>query len=68
MSVHDGEREVRIFKPYPQYKNSTADWIGRVPAHWNRQADQTGRAVEIGPHSKPPRSTFERDFQLLLNS
>lgn len=25
----------RKFKPYPAYKESGVDWLGKIPAHWN---------------------------------
>src|SRR5687768_5970981 len=25
---------LRRFKPYPAYKNSGVEWLGKVPAHW----------------------------------
>ncbi len=28
----------RWFSPYPSYKNSGIEWLGRIPEHWNAQA------------------------------
>lgn len=31
----DAAAPVRRFKPYPAYKDSGIEWLGKVPAHWN---------------------------------
>jgi type I restriction enzyme S subunit len=28
------ELTARRFKPYPEYKNSGIEWLGKIPAHW----------------------------------
>ncbi|MDE0031529.1 MAG: DUF433 domain-containing protein [Deltaproteobacteria bacterium] len=38
--VHEavtGRIDVRTGKPYPAYKTSGVEWIGEVPAHWERK-------------------------------
>lgn len=29
-----GQIDVRTGKPYPEYKDSGVEWLGKVPAHW----------------------------------
>ena len=29
------ESRPQRFRPYPKYKNSGIEWLGRIPAHWN---------------------------------
>jgi type I restriction enzyme S subunit len=29
-----GAAGLRWFKPYPAYKNSDVEWLGKIPAHW----------------------------------
>jgi type I restriction enzyme, S subunit len=29
-----GVEELRRFKPYPAYKDSGTEWLGKMPAHW----------------------------------
>ena len=36
----------RRFQPYPEYKDSAIEWLGRIPAHWN-----TKRLKHIAPVS-----------------
>lgn len=31
------ERVVRRFQPYPAYKDSGVEWLGKIPAPWNVQ-------------------------------
>ena len=30
-----GHHPARALKPYPAYKNSSVEWLGKVPAHWD---------------------------------
>ena len=39
-----GQIDVRTGQPYPSYKDSGAEWLGEVPAHWQvRRLGQIGR-------------------------
>ena len=42
------------FKPYPKYKESGAEWLGRVPEHW-----EVRRLRQIGPLLKGSGGTKE---------
>ena len=36
-AAHRGSRAgLRRFKPYPEYKDSGVEWLGRIPKHWFR--------------------------------
>lgn len=35
------------YKPYPAYKDSGVEWLGRVPEHWD-----TRRLGQVGTFSK----------------
>ena len=32
------EARPRRFRPYPEYKDSGVEWLGRIPAHWESKA------------------------------
>lgn len=34
-SKHRYNKEVKIMKSYPKYKDSGVDWIGEIPEHWD---------------------------------
>ncbi len=36
-----GQIDVRTGQPYPAYKPSGVEWLGKVPAHWERQRLKT---------------------------
>ena len=45
-------------KPYPAYKPSGSQWIGEIPAHWNRTSIK--RVTHTGSGGTPP--TEEREY------
>jgi len=34
MSIVIPKRSERKYEPYPEYKDSGAEWLGKIPAHW----------------------------------
>jgi len=46
---------VSHYKPYPAYKDSGVEWLGRVPEHWDVMAIKHVVATPItdGPHETP---------------
>lgn len=38
---------VRSFKPYLEYKDSGADWLGKIPAHWEVRRLKTIASVQL---------------------
>lgn len=42
---------LRRFKPYPQYKDSGVDWLGKVPSHWG--VKRVKRLFEVVNGSTP---------------
>ncbi|MAT54894.1 MAG: hypothetical protein CMN32_10485 [Saprospirales bacterium] len=50
-----GQVDVRTGKPYPAYKDSGVDWLGKVPAHWEvRPLKRVAKCYQNG--STPPTS------------
>ena len=43
------------YKPYPAYRDSGVEWIGRVPKHWARAAIKhiLSEPITDGPHETP---------------
>jgi type I restriction enzyme S subunit len=37
----------RRFKPYPAYKDSGVEWLGRIPAHWDVKRLKTIASVQL---------------------
>ena len=40
------------YKPYPAYKDSGVEWLGKIPAHW-----KVKRLKHLGSHLKRIHST-----------
>lgn len=38
---------MRKFKPYPTYKDSGIEWLGKIPAHWNVRRLKTFASVQL---------------------
>lgn len=49
------EQGLRRFKPYPEYKDSGVEWLGKIPAHWQGMPLKRWVAIKItdGPHETP---------------
>ena len=48
-----GDDAARALKPYPAYKDSGIEWLGRVPAHWEvRHLGRIGRFFKGGGGTK----------------
>lgn len=47
--------DLKGFKPYPEYKDSGVEWLGRIPAHWQGMSLKRWVAIKItdGPHETP---------------
>ena len=41
------EAMVRRFKPYPAYKESGVEWLGKIPAHWEVRRLKTFAEVQL---------------------
>lgn len=41
------EAMVRRFKPYPAYKDSGVEWLGKIPAHWEVRRLKTFTDVQL---------------------
>jgi type I restriction enzyme, S subunit len=41
----------RRFRPYPQYRDSTVEWLGEIPAHWEVQ--RLKHLAGLNPQSLP---------------
>ena len=56
------------YKPYPAYRDSGVEWIGRVPEHWARASIKHILAAPItdGPHETPLGQNSCR-FDRILN-
>lgn len=39
--------ERRRFRPYPEYKDSGVDWLGKIPAHWVVRRLKTVASVQL---------------------
>ena len=49
-----GQIDVRTGRPYPSYKDSGVEWLGKVPEHW--EVRRIGGFCKIGNGSTPARS------------
>ncbi len=45
------EMSLRAFKPYPKYKDSGVEWLGKIPAHW--EAKRLKRLFKVVNGSTP---------------
>ena len=60
-----GQIDVRTGQPYPAYKDSSVEWLGKVPAHWDiRRLKNAGKAI-IGL-TYDPRDVVEEDCGVLV--
>ena len=51
-----GRHAARALKPYPAYKTSGVQWLGKVPAHWEVAPVKQKYAIRLGkmlPASAP---------------
>ncbi len=47
------EARPRRFRPYPEYKDSSVEWLGEIPAHWDTpRMWRIGRALSGGTPAK----------------
>jgi hypothetical protein len=42
------------FKPYPAYKDSGVEWLGEIPAHWERR--RLRYVTQLNPSKSEARS------------
>ena len=58
-----GHIDVRTGQPYPAYKDSGAEWLGRVPEHWEVRRMKTLSVVKRGASPRPIADAkyFEND-------
>jgi type I restriction enzyme, S subunit len=43
----EGAAELRRFKPYPEYRDSGIEWLGKVPAHWQVRRLKSFASVQL---------------------
>lgn len=41
------EAQPRRFRPYPEYKDSGLEWLGKIPAHWSTARLKTLASVQL---------------------
>jgi type I restriction enzyme S subunit len=54
---------LRRFKPYPAYKDSGVEWLGKIPAHWEvyalrRKLFREAGSIKIGPFGSALKLEF----------
>jgi type I restriction enzyme S subunit len=42
-----GKAELRRFRPYPAYKESGVEWLGKIPAHWEVKRLKSIASVQL---------------------
>jgi type I restriction enzyme S subunit len=52
-----GAAELRRFKPYPAYKDSGVEWLGKIPANWRLK--RLKRIVKFRGGGTPPKENIE---------
>jgi type I restriction enzyme S subunit len=54
------------YRPYPAYKDSGVEWLGRIPSHWQIRALKRGFAVRLGKmlQNQPGSSRDTLEFYL----
>ena len=45
--TEQGGKSPRRFKPYPAYKDSSVEWLGEIPAHWEVRRLKTIASVQL---------------------
>ena len=55
-----GQIDVRTGQPYPAYKDSGIEWLGKVPEHWERR-----RLKNSSPRSRPSVQYRRRDAAIV---
>ena len=50
-----GRHTARALKPYPDYKTSGVQWLGKVPAHWEVAPVKQQYAIRLGKMLQPAR-------------
>ena len=50
-----GDDAARALKPYPAYKTSGVQWLGKVPAHWEVAPVKQKYAIRLGKMLQPAR-------------
>jgi type I restriction enzyme S subunit len=53
-----GQIDVRTGEPYPAYKDSGVEWLGKVPAHWEVRAI---RHITSPVKGKQPKALYSKD-------
>ena len=43
----NGAAALRRFEPYPAYKNSGVEWLGKIPAHWQAKRLKSIASVQL---------------------
>ena len=57
-----GQIDVRTGRPYPVYKDSGIEWLGDVPAHWERiSLGALAESVQTGPFGSQLHAAEYRD-------
>ena len=51
-----GQVDVRTGRPYPVYKNSGVEWLGKVPAHWEVRRVKQAAQILRGKFTHRPRN------------
>ncbi len=36
------------YKPYPEYKSSSVEWVDRVPSHWQKTKIKFEYSIQLG--------------------
>ena len=58
-----GDHSARALKPYPDYKDSGVQWLGKVPAHWEVRRLRTVAEMRV---SNVDKHTKEGEFPVRL--
>ena len=55
MSIVITEHTERKYEPYPEYKDSGAEWLDNIPTHWKvkRLKYVIRKKITDGPHLTP---------------
>lgn len=63
----DGKEALRRFRPYPAYKESGVEWLGKIPAHWAVAPVYARYEVALGKMLDGKRVTGEFSARYLRN-
>ena len=62
-----GDTRQHTYSPYPDYKNSSIEWLGEIPAHWDTAPVYTRYEVALGKMLDAKRVTGESSGRYLRN-